>query len=130
MGLLPVCVRAHASDAQRNSPDWMIYPSRTASAWPLGIVIGVFANQKWHYDYMGGLGNKNPKRNIGVSLHDMSPLKKEYSSESSWIYPCYFPPTHESEIITAGSGGLIVQEDHCTVSLSLWDRVNKSTRYC
>lgn len=74
----PVCVRTHtSSDAQRITPDWMVYPCRAASAWPLGSVIGVFANQKWRPDYTGGLGNKKPQRNLGVTLHGRNQLQRK-----------------------------------------------------
>lgn len=36
-------------------------------------MTSVFANQKWQADYMACLGNSNPQRYLGVTLHYMNP---------------------------------------------------------
>lgn len=95
----PICVRAHASsDSQRSSPDWMVYPFRTISTWPLGSMIGVFANQEWQSDYTSGLGNKKPLRNLGVTLRQRSPLEKYFAQcQVGCIHVTLYPYRHLKE---------------------------------
>lgn len=130
----PVCASAHmSSEAHGKHSDWAMGPCRAASAWPPGAVMGVFANLKWRPDYTGGVGNKKPQRNLGVTLHKRSPLEKQYQCVRMDVFmsPSTHPHTpthaHTPESIFCGDVQcvrpliyqVLFQPEECLMSLYL-----------